>query len=112
LGFGGGCGGLGEVVLVAGGYEVAEDGGAFLTTTAEMTVRSIGWERNWQRQRQQQEQMRGFFATLRMTSEGILSLRQAQGQNDKRGIFAAAKIAHLSDDETVAKMGHPVVVSG
>jgi hypothetical protein len=23
------------------------------------------------------------------------------------GIFAAAKIAHLSDDETVAKMGHP-----
>ena len=26
------------------------------------------------------------------------------------GIFAAAKIAHLSDDETVAKMGHPVLV--
>jgi hypothetical protein len=26
------------------------------------------------------------------------------------GIFAAAKIAHLIDDETVAKMGHPVVV--
>jgi hypothetical protein len=23
------------------------------------------------------------------------------------GIFAAAKMAHLSDDETVAKMGHP-----
>ena len=28
------------------------------------------------------------------------------------GIFAAAKIAHLIDDETVAKMGHPVVVVG
>jgi hypothetical protein len=26
------------------------------------------------------------------------------------GIFAAAKIAHLIDDETVAKMGHPVVL--
>jgi hypothetical protein len=25
-------------------------------------------------------------------------------------ICAAAKMAHLSDDETVAKMGHPVVV--
>jgi len=25
------------------------------------------------------------------------------------GIFATAKIAHLSDDETVAKMGHPLV---
>jgi hypothetical protein len=25
-------------------------------------------------------------------------------------IFAAAKIAHLIDDRTVAKMGHPVVV--
>jgi hypothetical protein len=24
------------------------------------------------------------------------------------GIFAAAKMAHLSDDETVAKMGHPM----
>ncbi len=23
-------------------------------------------------------------------------------------IFAAAKIAHLSDDETIAKMGHPI----
>ncbi len=28
------------------------------------------------------------------------------------GIFAAAKIAHLSDDETVAKMGHPSFVVG
>ena len=26
------------------------------------------------------------------------------------GIFAAAKMAHLSDDKTVAKMGHPSVV--
>jgi hypothetical protein len=26
------------------------------------------------------------------------------------GIFAAAKMAHLSDDETVAKMGHPIPV--
>jgi hypothetical protein len=26
------------------------------------------------------------------------------------GIFAVAKIAHLIDDKTVAKMGHPVVV--
>ena len=26
------------------------------------------------------------------------------------GIFAAAKMAHLSDDKTVAKMGHPIVV--
>jgi hypothetical protein len=25
-------------------------------------------------------------------------------------IFAAAKMAHLSDDKPVAKMGHPVVV--
>ena len=28
------------------------------------------------------------------------------------GIFAAAKMAHLSDDKTVAKMGHPSVGSG
>jgi hypothetical protein len=27
-------------------------------------------------------------------------------------IFATAKIAHLSDDETVAKMGHPVFMAG
>jgi hypothetical protein len=26
------------------------------------------------------------------------------------GIFAAAKMTHLINDETVAKMGHPVVV--
>jgi len=26
------------------------------------------------------------------------------------GIFAAAKMAHLSDDKAVAKMGHPMVV--
>jgi hypothetical protein len=26
------------------------------------------------------------------------------------GIFTAVKMAHLSDDETVAKMGHPIVV--
>ena len=25
------------------------------------------------------------------------------------GIFAAAKMTHLSDDKTVAKMGHPIV---
>ena len=28
------------------------------------------------------------------------------------GIFAAAKIAHLSDDKAVAKTGHPMVVVG
>jgi hypothetical protein len=28
------------------------------------------------------------------------------------GIFAAAKIAHLSDDEAVAKMGHPMAALG
>ena len=27
------------------------------------------------------------------------------------GIFAAAKIAHLSDDKAVAKMGHPILVA-
>ena len=27
------------------------------------------------------------------------------------GIFATAKMAHLSDDEAVAKMGHPVFVA-
>jgi hypothetical protein len=26
------------------------------------------------------------------------------------GIFAAAKMGHLIDDKTVAKMGHPMVV--
>src|SRR5260370_41287880 len=28
------------------------------------------------------------------------------------GIFTAAKMPHLSDDKTVAKMGHPAVVVG
>jgi len=32
------------------------------------------------------------------------------GQVESIGIFTAVKMAHLSDDETVAKMGHPVVV--
>jgi hypothetical protein len=29
----------------------------------------------------------------------------------RNGIFAAAKMTHLSDDKTVAKMGHPIVGS-
>src|ERR1700722_4221632 len=32
------------------------------------------------------------------------------GECKSIGIFAAAKMTHLSDDKTVAKMGHPVVV--
>ncbi len=32
------------------------------------------------------------------------------GQVESIGIFTAVKMTHLSDDETVAKMGHPIVV--
>ena len=32
------------------------------------------------------------------------------GRMGQPGIFAAAKMTHLSNDETVAKMGHPSVV--
>jgi hypothetical protein len=36
--------------------------------------------------------------------------RQKQFWRWEIGVFAAAKMAHLIDDKTVAKMGHPVVV--
>jgi hypothetical protein len=51
---------------------------------------------------------------------GRIDEKQLQGRDDDShfgnrqgqsiGIFAAAKMAHLIDDETVAKMGHPIVV--
>ena len=38
---------------------------------------------------------------------GLLSNEVADVNVWRIWIFASAKIAHLSDDETVAKMGHP-----
>jgi hypothetical protein len=40
----------------------------------------------------------------------VVSWPSPHGQVESIGIFAAAKMAHLSDDETVAKMGHPILV--
>ena len=40
----------------------------------------------------------------------VVSRPWQHGQVESIGIFTAVKMAHLSDDETVAKMGHPIVV--
>jgi len=69
---------------VAGGGEANFSAAPFAearTASAEMTIFGWDWKRTDERQRQQQRQMRGFFAALRMTAENV----QWQSNNNGNG---------------------------